>query len=67
MATIRNIEDMRGYVMDAYPSMNWKRKVSDMSDPQVVAVYHSLLGRKKKEEPKKEEPKFRQMTIFDYI
>lgn len=50
-----DIEIKRAYVSDKYPSQNWKRKVSHMSDIQVTAIY---LRMKKAEgqppKPKKE-------------
>lgn len=65
MATM-NVANMRTYVSNAYEGDEWKTKVSKMSDGQVIAIYHSLLGRKKKHPPKEKE-EYRQMTIFDYI
>ena len=58
---------MRFYISEAYEGDAWKNKVKKMPDAQVYAVYMSILGKKKKEAPKKEEEQYRQMTIFDYI
>jgi hypothetical protein len=39
--------DMRGHVIAAYPSEEWKRKVQMMNDTQVLAIYKSLQKRGK--------------------
>ena len=40
-----NIQAVRKYVMDLYPNQTWHRKVHNMPDKQVYAIY-----RKKQEE-----------------
>jgi CRISPR/Cas system CSM-associated protein Csm2 small subunit len=66
MATIN---EMRRYIMDAYPnSSKFRAKVVDMPTNQVIAVYHSILdrqARKEKKENKKEE--FHQLDIWEYM
>lgn len=40
-----SIEQMRCAVSDAYKhSDNWKKKVKDMSDDQIIAIYHRFLN-----------------------
>ena len=56
------IQQMRVAVHEAYAGNGWGRKVDNMSDVQVQAVYFSLVERghfdKKKEDiPPKPEPK----------
>lgn len=36
---------MRDWVLNAYSSLSWKKKVEKMSDSQIVAVYRSLVNR----------------------
>lgn len=37
------VELMRSEITKVYPGKNWKTKVKNMSDVQVIAVYHSFL------------------------
>lgn len=48
------IDDMRTAVARKYPGPRWKRKVSDMSDNQIMALYYRFYH---SDEEKKEEPK----------
>lgn len=41
-----SVEQMRNHLYDAYPGDKWRRKVEQMTDKQVVAVYFSILHRK---------------------
>ena len=41
-----NIVDMRYVLSQAYPGPGWKKKVSNMSDEQVVAVYYRIVNGK---------------------
>ena len=36
------VSQMRNDVSTAYPGMEWAKKVKNMSDNQVIAVYHKL-------------------------
>lgn len=47
MATI-SINDMREVVESAYASSSWVRKVRDMPDVQVIAIYRKLIERVQK-------------------
>ena len=56
------IQQMRAAVHEAYSGNGWGRKVDNMSDVQVQAVYFSLVERghfdkKKEDNPPKPEPK----------
>ena len=42
-----SVEQMRKAIEEVYPGDKWIRKVSRMSDGQVIAVYHSFLDKKK--------------------
>ena len=37
-----DVEQMRGRILDQYPSPGWKMKVKKMSDAQVIAIYKRL-------------------------
>lgn len=40
-----SIEQMRCAVADAYKnSENWQKKVANMSDSQIIAIYHRFLN-----------------------
>lgn len=55
-------------ILTVYP--NWE-SVKFMSESRVTAIYFSMLrsGKfdKHKKEKKKQEPRYEQMTIFDFI
>ena len=59
----------RTAIAGCYDSVSWKRKVREMPDYQVYAIYKKFMeeGRfeKKKEYARKEE--YRQLTIFDFL
>ncbi len=55
-----NINQMRIVLISAYPGTKWKNRVSQMSDNQVVAIFHNL--EKQEEKEKKEQEK--QMRLF---
>ena len=55
------LNDMRKYVSNAYPSLEWKAKVASMPTNQVYAIFQQL---KKKE--KKEEEQYHQMDIWEW-
>ena len=66
-----NIENMREYISNAYPGRSWKARCNTMSTQQVVAVYYSIMNRKKPK-PKvnrgksKSDPGY-QFTIYDVL
>lgn len=39
--------DKRDAVLNAYPGVKWREKVTRMTDEQIVAVYFNLVRRKK--------------------
>ncbi len=49
-----SIEQMKYYIIHSYPNgglfrdTNWSKKVKNMSDNQIIAVYHALLSRAQK-------------------
>lgn len=55
-----NVEEKRKYIAQCYP--NWK-KVKDMAEEQVHAVYASCIARGVK--PKKKESGAKQLSIDD--
>lgn len=48
MATL-SINDMREVVESAYTNSSWARKVRDMPDVQVIAIYHRLVEKARKQ------------------
>lgn len=68
-----NIDQMRLYVMRAYPGPKWAQRVSKMANNQVVAIYNSILAReadkKRAWEDKKNwtksDDQYRQMTLWE--
>lgn len=68
-----HITQMRNLIAGEYPGVGWKRKCREMSERQVIAIYHSFLekGRfdKKKQKEKKQKDKDEgvQMTMYDFL
>lgn len=71
------IENMRLYIADAYPTPNWKKRIETMSSEQIVAIYYSILTRKRaklyldRHEKKKTKPikkeSIHQITLDEYF
>ena len=61
-----SIEQMRDKISKVYDSWRWRERVSRMPDAQVFAVYKNMENRGQFDKKKSKEPKYRQMTIFDY-
>lgn len=62
-----SIEQMRDRISNVYDSWRWRERVSQMPNAQVIAIYKSMESKGRFEKKKKsKEPKYRQMTIFDY-
>ena len=49
-----DMEEMRGFVHDLYPGPRWWRRVKNMSDAQVIAIYMREQN-KKDPQPKDKE------------
>ena len=63
-----DINNMREFVSNAYPGRTWKARVNMMSSNQVVAIYHSLNGRKKNiQTPINKDSVGYQLTIYDLL
>ena len=69
-----NMQAVRQYVMDLYPNPTWHRRVHNMPDKQVYAIYRAKEEEKKylKEnhvtppQPQPTEP-YHQITIWEYL
>lgn len=72
------IQQMKDAILNVYDTKSWKKKVDNMYDDQVVAIYYNFLERGildkvlRKERPKsvnKSEPVevYEQLSIFDFI
>ena len=64
------INDMRRYISNKYPGMDWKVKVSKMKTAQVIAVYHAIKEREQREAiivDNRETPGYHQIDMFEYL
>lgn len=65
-----DVSNMRYAISGAYPGDRWKARVNTMPENQVIAIYNHFLRdgvfNKQRIGRPKEDPNFRQMTIFDY-
>lgn len=39
------VQQMRSAILKVYNTASWKKKVADMYDDQIIAVYHTFLKR----------------------
>lgn len=53
------LEDMREFISGKYPSRAWRRRVMNMSETQVLAIYSRVV-----EEPTKEPAPEIQLRLF---
>jgi len=67
-----NIDQMRLYVMQAYPGPKWAQRVSKMANNQIVAVYNNILAREAEKSAKEklrqesdDRYQYRQMTLWE--
>lgn len=69
MAGKMTINDMRRYIIEAYPnSPKFKEKVLHMPTRQVIAVYNSVVRRQNDGEKKpNKKDEFHQMDIWEYM
>jgi len=59
------VDQMRAIVSQRYPNHRWGNRVKKMPDRQVIAIYHSIMERRKKEEEQKcQEKENRQMRFW---
>lgn len=76
------IQQMKDAIVAVYETRSWKKKVENMYDDQVIAIYHNFLNRGildktlRKERPvtvmvdreqSNEKQICQQMTMFDFI
>ena len=68
------IEGMRSEIKNEYDSPYWKLRCETMPINQVIAVWHRLQERKRRQEQLRAEgklpstqPEYHQMTIFEYL
>ena len=70
------IQQMKDAIANVYKTSSWRKKVSNMYDDQVIAIYHNFYNRGilnkvlRRERPatinkRKQEDKYQQLTIFD--
>ena len=72
------IQQMKDAIVAVYETRSWRKKVENMYDDQVIAIYHNFLERGilnktlRKERPitvmtNDEKPVCQQLTIFDFL
>lgn len=72
------VQEMKVAISRVYQTESWKKKVKNMHDSQVIAIYHDFYNRKilnqvlKKEKPKaavKDDTKeiHQQLSFFDIL
>lgn len=74
------VQQMKDAILSVYDTPTWRKRVSEMYDDQVIAIYYNFSERGilnkvlKKQRPKivevepvKTEPRYQQLTIFDFI
>lgn len=71
------IQQMKAAILPVYDTASWRRKVENMYDDQVIAIYHNFASRgilnktmrKERPAPYKdyESKDAQQLTIFDFI
>lgn len=57
----------RNAIIGVYNTVSWKRKVREMPDYQVHAIYCKFLAEGKFDKKPEKKEQYKQMTIFDYI
>ena len=76
------VQQMRSAILKVYNTKSWKKKVENMYDDQIIAIYHNFRNRGilnqvvRKEKPEFTDlietpctyvpPKCQQMTMFDF-
>ncbi len=61
-----SIAAMRDHIKELSTSNEWRSKVQNMEDRQVIAIYHSMINRMNKPK-KKQELKYEQLSMFDML
>ena len=75
------IQQMKDAIIPVYDTTSWRKKVENMYDDQVVAIYYNFLNRGildkvmrrerpatyVKTEPTEQTEQYQQMTIFDFM
>ena len=72
------VQQMKDAIVSVYDTTSWKKKVANMYDDQVIAIYHNFLQRGilnkvlRRERPgaaeKRElEERYEQLTVFDLL
>ena len=67
MSTVLSIEQMRDKIASVYDGIGWKNKVHFMPEDQVMAIYYKFREQGYFKKKKESKPKYKQMTLWDYI
>ena len=64
-----DIDAMRSKIMEVYPYPRWERKVANMEDRQVVAIYKNMqkLNALKPKKKTKMKEKLHQISIWEWV
>ena len=64
-----NTETMRREIAKVYTGAKWQRKVKEMPENQVIAVYHNFQKSGKFKQPRKAQvgPVYKQLTFDDIL
>ena len=63
-----SVEAMRSYISKMYISDRWHRKVINMPDRQVIAIYRTMKARGQQPPKRKDnEPLCEQLNMFDMM
>ena len=62
------VSGMREHVSRAYDADKWRKRVQDMPDRQVIAIYRTMIKRGQLPPKKKKDTlKCKQLSIFDLL
>lgn len=70
------VQQMKDAIVNVYRTESWRKKVENMYDNQVIAIYYDFLNRGildkvlRREKPKEKctsDVQYQQMSIFDLI
>ena len=69
------IQQMKDAILDVYDTKSWRKKVANMYDDQVIAIYYNFsqrgilnkVLRRERPDTSAAKEKSQQLTIFDFL
>lgn len=61
------VNQMAAKIISVYPNEAWKRKVNQMADNQIIAIYHHFLATGKFDQKPAKEPKKNTNNTFGKV